>query len=142
MHLEVGAVPSLDLSFLDQATPHVELPSRPHTKLNVAFAYSTISHLLSLDLLSLSTIQKNAFHATMVMLQSASLEPEVRDFIFGVINHALEVFSSIEHVVKENSQVISELEELRGEKSNYEQSKLSTDQGIQRLEEVKVEYHA
>ena len=78
----------------------------------------------------------------MTMLQSASLKPEVRAFIYGVITCAPEVFSSIENVVKENGQVISELEELRGEKSNYEQSKLSTDQSIQRLEEVKVEYHA
>ena len=54
--LKAGAVPSSDLSFLDQATPHVEPPSRPPTELDVAVACSTISHLLSLDLLSLSTI--------------------------------------------------------------------------------------
>ena len=59
---------------------------------------------------------------------------------FKLITH--EVFSSIEHVVKENAQVISELEKLREKKFEYEQSKLSTDQSIQRLEEVKIEYHA
>ena len=78
----------------------------------------------------------------MAVLQSVSLEPEARAFISRVIKHAHEVFSSIEHVVKENTQVISELEELRGQKSEYEQSKLSTDQSIQRLEEVKAKYHA
>ena len=38
--------------------------------------------------------------------------------------------------------MMSELEKLREKKSKYEQSKLSTDQNIQRLEEVKGEYHA
>ena len=45
-------------------------------------------------------------------------------------------------MVKENAQVMSKLEELRGKQSEYEQSKLSTNQSIQRLEEVKAEYHA
>ena len=95
-----------------------------------------------MDLLSLSTIQKDAFHATMVVLQSASLNPEAEIFLFGVTHHAPEVFSSIEHVVKEKAQVISKLEKLREKKSEYEQSKLSIDQSIQRLEEVKTKYHA
>ena len=88
---------------MDQATPHVELPSRPSIESDIAVARSTISHLLSLDLISLSTVQKNAFQATMAVLQSASLEPEVRAFIYGVIHYAPEVFSSIEHVVMENA---------------------------------------
>ena len=142
LHLEAGAVPSLDLSFLDQVTPIVEPLSRPLTEPDVVVTSSTISHLLSFDLLSLSTIQKDAFHATMTVLQFASLDPEVEISIYGVIHCAPEVFSSIEHVVKENDQVISELEKLREKKSQYEQSKLSTDQSIQRLEEVKIEYHA
>ena len=48
-------------------------------------------------------------------------------------------------MVKENAQVMSELEKLKGKKkkkSEYEQSKLSTNQSIQRLEEVKAEYYA
>ena len=102
--IEAGAVLSLDLSFLDQATPHVKPPSRPLTKPNVVVAHSTISHLLRLDLLFLSTIQKkNAFHETMAVLQSASLEPEARAFISGVIHRALEVFSFLKNVVKENA---------------------------------------
>ena len=32
LHLEARVVPSLDLSFLDQATPHVEPPSKPPTE--------------------------------------------------------------------------------------------------------------
>ena len=45
-------------------------------------------------------------------------------------------------MVKESAQVMFKLEELRGKKYEYEQSKLSTDQSILRLEEVKAEYHA
>ena len=130
LHLEAEIVPSLDLSFLDQATPHVEPPSKPPTEPDVAISRSTISHMLSLDLLSLSTIQKDAFHAAMAILQSSSLDPEVETFIYGVIHHASKVFSSIEHIVKENAQVISELEKLREKKSKCEKSKLSTNQSI------------
>ena len=68
LHLEVGAIPSLYLSFLDQATPHVKPLSKPPTEPDVAVAHSTISHLLSLDLLFLSIIQKYAFHAAMAVL--------------------------------------------------------------------------
>ena len=70
--------------------------------------------MLSLDLLSLSTIKKNAFHAAMAMLQYTYLEPEAKAFIYDVIHCASKVFSSIKHVVKENAQVISKLEKLRG----------------------------
>ena len=66
----------------------------------------------------------------MAVLQSASLDPKAGTFLYRVTHHAPEVFSSIEHVVKENTQVISELEKLREKKSKYEQSKLSTDQSI------------
>ena len=38
--------------------------------------------------------------------------------------------------------MISKLDKLRGKKYEYEKSKLSTNQSIQRLEEVKTEYHA
>ena len=130
LHLEAGAVPSLDLSFLDQATPHVEPPSRPPIELDLVVAYSTISHMLSLNLLSLSTIQKDAFHAAIAILQSASLDPKAEIFLSGVTHRAPEVFSSIKHVMMENTQVISELENLRKKKYEYEQSKLSTNQRI------------
>ena len=120
LHLEAGAVPSLDLFFLDQVT-HVELTSRPPTEPNVAISCSIISHLLSLDLLSLSSIQKNDFHAAMVVLQYASLELEAGAFIYGVTHRAPKVFSSIKHVIKENAQVMFELEKLR-EKKNMSMS--------------------
>ena len=38
--------------------------------------------------------------------------------------------------------MIFELEKLKEKKFEYEQSKLSTDQSIQRLEEAKTEFHA
>ena len=46
--------------------------------------------MLSLDLLSISTIQKDAFHAAMAVLQSASLDPEAEIFLYGVTHRALE----------------------------------------------------
>ena len=70
--------------------------------------------------------KKNAFHAVMAVLQSASLEPEAEAFISEIINWASAVFSSIDHVVKGNAQAMSKLEELRREKSEYRQPKLST----------------
>ena len=78
----------------------------------------------------------------MAVLQSFSLDLEAKIFLSRVTHRDLEVFSSIEHVVKQNAQVISEMEKLTEEKSEYEQSKLSSGQSIQRLEEVKTEYHA
>ena len=95
LHLKAGVIPSLDFSFLDQATPHVEPSSKPPTEPDVAVAHSTISHLLSLDLISLSTVQKNVFHVTMVVLQFASLEHEDGAFIYRVIHCAPDVFSSL-----------------------------------------------
>ena len=58
------------------------------------------------------------------LLQSTSLDPKAEIFLYGVIHRAPEVFSSIEHVVKENAQVIFELEKLR-EKKNLSMSNLS-----------------
>ena len=78
----------------------------------------------------------------MPVLQSTSLDPKAEIFLYEVKHRVPEVFSSIEHVVKENAQVISKLEKLREKKFEYKQSQLSTDQSIKRLEEVKTEYHA
>ena len=111
---------------MDQATPHVDPPSRPLTEPDVLVSHSTISHLLILGLVFLSIIQTDTFHAIIAVLQSASLDPKAEIFLHGVTHHASEVFSSIEHVVKENAQVIFELEKLREKKSEYEKSRLST----------------
>ena len=73
-----------------------------------------------MDLLSLFTIQKDVFHASMAVPQSGFLNPEAEIFLSGVTHRAPEVFSSIEHVVKENAQAISEWEKLREKKYEYE----------------------
>ena len=49
----------------------------------------------------------------MAMLQLASLELVARAFISRVIHRDPDLISSIEHVVKENAQVMFELEKLR-----------------------------
>ena len=60
----------------------------------------------------------------MAALQSASLELEAGAFVSRVIHRALEIFSSLKHVLKENAQVMSKLEKLRGKK-NLSMSNLS-----------------
>ena len=92
LHLEARAVPSFNLSFLDQATPHVEPPSKPPIESDIAIARSTISYLLSLGLLSLSTIQKDAFHAAMAVLQSSSLDPKAEICLYAVTHYAPRYF--------------------------------------------------
>ena len=52
----------------------------------------------------------------MVVLQFSSLDPKVEIFLSRVTHRAPEVFSSIEHVVKKNAQVISKLEKLKEKK--------------------------
>ena len=59
---------SLDLSFLDKTTLASQFSVRPPSDSDVAPACSTMSHLLRLDLLSLSTGQKDAFCAALVVL--------------------------------------------------------------------------
>ena len=54
LHLEAGVVPSLNLSFLNQATPYVEPPSKPPTESDVVVVCSTISNVLSLYLIPFS----------------------------------------------------------------------------------------
>ena len=52
----------------------------------------------------------------MAVLQYASLDPKAEIFLSRVTHCAPEVFSSIKHVVKDNVQVIYELEKLREKK--------------------------
>ena len=62
----------------------------------------------------------------MAVLQFASLELEAGAFIYGVIHPAPEVFSSIEHLAKENAQVMYKLEKLKWKKKkNLHMSNLS-----------------
>ena len=49
----------------------------------------------------------------MAVLQSVSLDHEAKIFLSRVTHRAPKVFSSIEYVVKENAQLIFELEKLR-----------------------------
>ena len=53
----------------------------PLNDLDVAAAHSTVSHLLDLDLLSLSTSQKNVLCIASAVLVSASKVPQSKVFI-------------------------------------------------------------
>ena len=72
---------SLDMSFLDQTTPTPQSSMHPPGDSNVAAARSTVSHFLGLDLLSLSTSQKDVFYAALAMLAFASKVPQSKVFI-------------------------------------------------------------
>ena len=53
----------------------------------------------------------------MTVLQSSSLDLEAKIFLYAVTHRAPKVFSSIEHVVKENAQMISKFEKSREKKN-------------------------
>ena len=59
----------LDLSFLDQTTPFLKSLVRPLSDSNVTVTRSIVSHFLSLDILSLSPIQKDNFCVALAMLE-------------------------------------------------------------------------
>ena len=69
------------MSFLDHTPSIFQSLVRPPSELYVAVARSIVSHLLSLDLLSLSTNQKDAFHVALTLLASASKVPQSKVFI-------------------------------------------------------------
>ena len=72
---------SLELSFLDQTAPAPQSLVRPPSDSDVAATCSIVSHLLGLDLLSLSTNQNDAFYATLAVLASTSKVPKSKIFI-------------------------------------------------------------
>ena len=70
----------LDFSFLDQTTYAPHSLACPPSDSDVVATCSTVSHLLGLDLLSLSTSHNDAFYVALVVLlvsinfQSASIQ--------------------------------------------------------------------
>ena len=85
--IEVETDLSLDLSFLDHTTPTPQSSVRLPSDLDVATTCSTMSHLLGLDMLSLSTIQNNAFSIVLKVLASASKVPQSKIFISEALAH-------------------------------------------------------
>ena len=71
----------LDLSFLDLTTLALQSLVRPPNDSDVVAAHSIVSHLIGLDLLSLSTSQKDASCAALAVLASTSKVPQSKVFI-------------------------------------------------------------
>ena len=83
---------SLDLSFLDKTTPAPQSLVHPSSDSDVDATHYTMSHLLGLDLLSLSTSKNDAFYATLAVLTSASKVPRSKVFILEALAQTSSVF--------------------------------------------------
>ena len=69
---------------------------------DVAAARFTMSHLLGLDLISLSTSQKDALCAALAMLASASNVPQSEVFISVALAQTSYVFPALNPALKSN----------------------------------------
>ena len=69
-----------------------------------------MSHILSLDLLSLSPIQKDAFYAALEVLVSTSQVPESKVYISGALAQTSFIFPSLDHSLKSNMEISSKLD--------------------------------
>ena len=69
---------------------------RPPSDLDVVVARSTVSHLLSLDMLSLITSKKDAFCVALILLESTSQMLKAKAFISKVLAETSHIFSSMD----------------------------------------------
>ena len=105
---------SLVLSFLDQTTPAPQsLVHPPPSDSDVVAGPSTMSHLLGLDLLSLSTSQKNAFCVALNVLVSASKVTQSKVFISETLSHTPSIFPALDCALKFNMEMSSKLDALK-----------------------------
>ena len=107
---------------------------------NVVAARSIVRHLLGLDLLSLSTSQKDAFCAALVMLASASRVPQSKVFISEALAQTSYVFPTLDCALKSTMEISSKLDALKRQKIEFEQAQLEKKRAIQRLSGLGIEY--
>ena len=69
-----------------------------------------MSHFLGLDLLSLSTSQKDAFCVALAMLASTSKVPQSKVFISEALAYTSSIFPALDHALKSNMEISSTLE--------------------------------
>ena len=72
-----------------------------------------MSHLLGLDLLSLSTKQKDAFFASLTVLVSASKVPQSKVFISKALAQTSSIFPALDRALKSNMEISSTLDALK-----------------------------
>ena len=106
---------SLDLSFPDQATPAPTPHSSvgPHSDLDVVASYSTVSHLLGLDVLSLSTSHKDALCVALVVLVLVSKVPQSKVSILEALAQTSSIFPALDRALKFNMKISSKLDALK-----------------------------
>ena len=113
---------SLELSFLDKTTPAPQCSICPLRDSDVAVACFTMSHFLGLDLISLSTSQKNVFCATLAVLASASKVPQYKVFILEALAQTSYVFPTLDCALKSNMEISSTLDPLKRKKTEFDQA--------------------
>ena len=88
----------------------------PPCNSNMAAARSIVSHLLSLDLLSLISRQKDAFCVALAVLVSASQVSKSKVFISEALAQTSYIFPSL----KSNMEISSKLDALKRKKIEFE----------------------
>ena len=92
----------------------------PPSNSDVAAARSIVSHLLSLDLLSLISRQKDAF--------SASQVSKSKVFISEALAQTSYISPSLDHALKSNMEISSKLDALKRKKIEFELTLLAEKQ--------------
>ena len=86
---------------------------RHPSDLDVAAPRSIVIHFLGLDLLSLSTSQKDAFCATLAVLASASKVHQSKVFILEALAQTSFVFLALDCALKSNMEISPKLDALK-----------------------------
>ena len=107
---------AFDLSFLYKTTPAPQSPVHPPSDSNMVAAHSTMSYLLGLDLLSLSTNQKDAFCVALAVLALVSKVPQSKVFISEALAQTSSIFSTLDRALKSNMEISSTLDALKRQK--------------------------
>ena len=84
--------------------------------------------MLGLDMLYLSTNQKNAFCAALAVLASASKVPQSKVFISKALARTSSVFPALDRALKSNMQISFKLDALKRQKIEFDQAQLAKKQ--------------
>ena len=105
-------------------------------------SHSTVILLLSLDFLHLTSSQKDAFCATLVVLASASQVIESKVFILDSLAQTSFFFPSLDCAMKSSMEISSKLDALIKKKVEFEHMILAKDDNLWKLSELGNEYDA
>ena len=87
-----------------------------------------MGYLLGLDLLSLSTSQKDAFYAALAVLTSTSKVPRSKVFISETLAQTSSISPTLDHSLNSNMETSPKLDALKGHKLEFKEAKLSKKQ--------------